>query len=361
MSHRPNWTHRFNPEHEFDCRKGNEKLNSFFNSFTDKIEAMEDINPKKEEKDKEMQVNLFGEKVKFSKNLVLSDYFVVPPFSLLDTRQGYWINRRNKWLKFTGNLEESRENTLFGGGNQKESFVGDKMINIGSTSHFDPVLAEIIFKWFNYPNGKILDPFGGEQTKGVVAGVLGYDYVGVEYRQEQVDVNNKACEQYGNVHYVCGDSADLDLLVPEKDFDLVFTSPPYYDLEIYSAKDSSAMQSYEEFMQFYKKVFHHCYDKLKQNRFLVLKLAEIRNKKTGEYRNFIGDNIRIMQEIGFKYYNEIILINAVGTVHLRSKKIFQGSRKVGKVHQNILVFYKGNTQGINQVFGGVEKDETFKN
>ena len=37
----------------------------------------------------------------------------------------------------------------------------------------------------------------------------------------------------------------------------------------------------------------------------------------------------------FNYYNEAVLITAVGSLPLRSGKIMKKSRKLGKTHQNI--------------------------
>lgn len=297
----------------------------------------------------EKQFDLFGNRNQVERNVLLNERFIIPPFSVLDTKQGYWVDRKNYWLKILGNLEESREKTLFSSKfnpKLKGSFA-KKMMEIGTTSHFDPVLAEIIYKWFNIPNGKILDVFGGEQTKGLVAGVLGYPYIAIEFRKEQVAINNKACEKYPTSWYIVGDSKYLNDLIPETDFDLCFTSPPYYDLEVYSKSDASALGSYEEFLSFYKIVFSQVFSKLKENRFLILKVGEIRDKKTGEYRNFIGDNIRLMKEIGFKYYNEIIYLQQIGSAPLRVK--FE-TRKITKIHQNILVFYKGNLNKILNEF-----------
>lgn len=61
-----------------------------------------------------------------------------------------------------------------------------------------------------------------------------------------------------------------------------------------------------------------------------------------------------MTKIGFKYYNEIILINTAGTLPLRSAKIFNASRKIGKQHQNILIFYKGNPENISNKFNKID-------
>ena len=46
-------------------------------------------------------------------NELLSERFIVPPFSVLDTRQGYWQRRKKRWLKITGDTEETRNEVLY--------------------------------------------------------------------------------------------------------------------------------------------------------------------------------------------------------------------------------------------------------
>jgi len=38
----------------------------------------------------------------------------------------------------------------------------------------------------------VLDPFAGGSVRGIVASRLGYRYVGIELRQEQVEANRRA-------------------------------------------------------------------------------------------------------------------------------------------------------------------------
>lgn len=271
----------------------------------------------------------------------LAKHYVVPPFSVLDTRRDYWQERKRWWLEKTGDLSETRD-AEYG----KFTAGGTIMDTInGGTSNFDPVLAEVVFKWFAPVGGKVLDPFGGEQTKGVVAGELGMEYHAVEIRPEQVELNKEKTEQYPNVEYYCGDSNDISQLIPKRGFDLCFTSPPYYDLEVYSKSDLSALGTYEEFMQQYENIFQQCVEMLADNAFLVVKVGEIRNKQTGVYRNFVGDNIALFMRLGLKYYNEIILVNPTGTGALRANNVMK-NRKVVKLHQNVLVFYKGSLNKI---------------
>jgi DNA modification methylase len=221
------------------------------------------------------------------------------------------------------------------------------------SSIFDPVLCELMYRWFCPPGGHIFDPFAGEATKGIVATYLGYDYTGIELRQEQVDANNVQARAIGvEPEWICADSAKIPDYVPKlEQFDFVWTSPPYYDLEIYSQseKDGSAFETYDKFMAWYKKIFAACVRRMHPNRFLGVKVGEIRDER-GAYRNFVGDNIRIFRELGLEYYNEIILITPRGSLPIRIPKQFQTSRKVGRTHQNVLLFWKGDCREIKNHF-----------
>ena len=59
------------------------------------------------------------------------------------------------------------------------------------TSIFDPVLCELMYRWFCPDGGSILDPFAGGSVRGIVANYLGYHYSGIDIRQEQVDSNRE--------------------------------------------------------------------------------------------------------------------------------------------------------------------------
>lgn len=316
------------------------------------------------------------------------DKFVVPPFSILDTRQCYWVERKKQWRAIVSSKDigASREQTLVRSKEMRykelysksekfrkekgisfdeylENYVSpeekakaDRSVLAQGTSLFDPVLAEIIMRWFCKPHGKIIDPFGGEQTKGVVAGTLGYDYQAVEIRKEQVGINTEATKDYGSVKYFCGDSNNIGQIIKDSDFDLCFTSPPYYDLEVYSKEDMSALGTYEEFMSQYENIFRQCVDKMKDGSFLVVKIGEVRNKKNGEYRNFVGDNISTFLRLGLHYYNELILIEQVASRCLRADGGMK-SRKTQKCHQNVLVFYKGEMDEIKKTFEDMRQPE----
>ena len=118
----------------------------------------------------------------------------------------------------------------------------------------------------------------------------------------------------------------------------------------------SALGTYEEFMVQYENIFRQCVDMLADGAFLVVKIGEIRNKQTGAYRNFVGDNISMFMRLGLTYYNEIIMVETGASTALRASR-YMDSRKVAKMHQNILVFYKGNLKDIKKKYPRIEFNE----
>lgn len=276
---------------------------------------------------------------------VLAEKFLHPPFSVLNTRDGNWQTRKRQWKELMGDIGETRETTLAGG----EKNLLMRSVNDG-VSTFDPVLTELMYYWFAPEKAVILDPFAGGQTRSFLAAALGHDYHGVDIRQDQIDVDKKAIaahEMKGTATFYCGDSRKLDELIPESvRADLLFTCPPYYDLEIYSGVegDLSAKQSYDDFMRGYTEIFEKAAARVKPDRFAVLVLGDVRDDK-GFYRNFLLHNIEMMERLGFKLYNELILVEATGTAPYRAERNMR-KRKVVKTHQNVYAFIKGDLEKI---------------
>ena len=72
--------------------------------------------------------------------------------------------------------------------------------------------------------------------------------------------------------------------------------------------------------------------------------------KDGYYRNFPLDTIDAFEDAGARLYNEIILVTAIGSLTIRAGSPFMRNRKVGKSHQNLFVFYKGDIKKIREDF-----------
>ena len=232
------------------------------------------------------------------------------------------------------------------------------------TSIFDPVLCEIAYRWFSPVGGLILDPFAGGSVRGIVAAKLGRQYIGHELREEQVAANRAqgdelcADDQFVPA-WICGDSRNIDFTCADVDADMVFSCPPYADLEVYSddPKDLSTLK-YADFRIAYFEIIKKACDRLKPDRFACFVVGEVRDKR-GNYINFVGDTVLAFREAGLEYYNEAILVTAVGSLPIRAGRQFSAGRKLGKTHQNVLVFVKGDGKRAAARCGVVKVDESL--
>jgi ParB-like chromosome segregation protein Spo0J/DNA modification methylase len=346
----------------------------------------------------------------------LAERFGIPPFSVLNAREGWWQDRKRAWIGLgiqselgrgeglndaapsgsarpstTYSVDKARGDGKGRAANGKrkaatfgqdlmrgEHVVGDRdaipkgllygeMQNfdgagrqITGTSIFDPVVCELAYRWFCPPGGTILDPFAGGSVRGIVASVLGRQYVGCDLRAEQVDANRvqgrKICSDPRPV-WITGDSRAIADHAAGTEADFVFSCPPYADLEIYSddPADLSTL-AYSEFRKAYFEIIAATCGMLKEDRFACFVVGEVRDKR-GNYYGFVPDTIAAFDAAGLRFYNEAILVTAAGSLPIRAGKQFGATRKLGKTHQNILVFVKGDAKRATEAIGEVEFGE----
>ena len=231
---------------------------------------------------------------------------------------------------------------------------------MSATSIFDPVLCELVYRWFCPPAGLVLDPFAGGSVRGVVASCLGRPYVGIDLREEQLIANRAQAEA------ICknpmpvwkqGDSKNIATLAKSVKADLIFSCPPYGDLEQYSddPADLSNME-YPEFLAAYRHIISESCRKLKSNRFACFVVGDIRDKQ-GYYRAFPWHTVQAFYEAGLELYNEAVLVTAVGSLPIRVGRQFISARKLGKTHQNVLIFLKGDAKLATEAAGDCEHGE----
>lgn len=300
----------------------------------------------------------FQETNRMITGITLQERFVVPPFSILDTRQGYWIRQKAAWKEKIQDFGESRSEVMKAK-KETHSFVDLKVQGL-SVSLLDPVLSEIIVKWFGLPNCKTFDCFAGDSVFGYVSTYLGNEFTGIELRQEQVDLNNERLPNKDRARYICDDGCNILSHVAENSQDLLFSCPPHFDLEVYSEleNDASNQDSYEDFIKIIDTAFTYAAKCLKENRFAVIVCGDVRDQKNGGGYFRFPDHIKdIFQKNGFALVNELILIEAVGMRSLTTARSMR-NRKPAKTHQNVLVFYKGNPSKVHDHFPVIEYDES---
>lgn len=281
-----------------------------------------------------MAKDLFGNEI--IEDVLLRDLFIEPPFSILDAKTGNWQRRKREWFKIGMKSEVGRKENMLK--MSKTASLGNK-----DTSIFDPALTELLYKWFVPENGTILDPFAGGSVRGVVANYLGYKYTGIDIRQEQIDSNREQgfdiLDVNNQPNWYVGDSNEV-LNGFNKEFDFVFSCPPYADLEVYSDLENDiSNMPYDKFMKAYEEIIAKSCGLLKSGCFACFVVGEVRDKK-GNYIGFVPDTINAFRKCGMNYYNEGILLNAIGTASLRAPRIFGSNKKLVKVHQNVLIFKK---------------------
>lgn len=234
---------------------------------------------------------------------------------------------------------------------------GDAPPAQSGTSIFDPVVCELVYRWFCPPGGVVLDPFAGGSVRGIVAAKLGRRYTGIDLRSEQIEANRIQADAICDdpmPRWIVGDSRELSGLVGVLAADFVFSCPPYADLEVYSddPADLSTMD-YPDFLEAYFEIVAGAAAMLKPDRFACFVVGDVRDA-AGCFRNFPGATIDAFEAAGLRLYNDAILVTAAGSLPIRVGKQFTASRKLGSTHQRVLVFVKGDPRKATEAIGPVE-------
>ena len=152
-----------------------------------------------------------------------------------------------------------------------------------SVSNFRPSVAKWVYKTFANSNSCVLDPcsgYGGRAFGALAAGVK--EYVGVDPNIHSVS-GTKLLTTYIDTNFtnipwlfhVCRPFEETQFL-PK--FDLVFTSPPYYDKEKYAENDWQSYVRYNTYEKwvagFLEPLIKKSYDYLKEGGYLVLNVGE---------------------------------------------------------------------------------------
>lgn len=348
----------------------------------------------------------------------------IKPYTVLNTTSAEWQQRRAQWaqLGIRGEVKGRAEGLLFGNQQQLLSYdvvcgtcgqkppvppradaqnsslfeppppvlttnpkAGDGCVRQGcggtyetkqrgqfsaleaGTSIFDPVLCELLYRWYSPPGGMVLDPFAGGAVRGVVAWKLGRRYVGVELRPEQVADNNQQAAENGWQAglfplWVQGDSSQALAPVPPPyapssvhsmgPYDFVMSCPPYYDAEVYSEdpRDLSRADDYDAFRGAYYDIVAKACRMLAPDRYAAIVVGEARitSSRGGYEYGLVQDTCGALAAAGLVQHAHFILVNPMGTLPLRAGKQWAASRVPGRHHQHVLVYRKGDRQAAAQ-------------
>lgn len=262
------------------------------------------------------------------------------------TRDGCWqgVNGYSNVVNTKRKVDESGE------------VVATTKAHNGNASVLDPVACEVIARFFMpSAGGRIYNPFGGGVQMGFVAGASGYGYLATEIRQNQVDANNAICSEFSGVSWI---KADSSTYVPDGEFDLIFTCPPYYKVEKYLDYDGkppsgeiNSAPTYSEFRDLLFSGYKQALASLGDNRFFVVMTGDSRDSD-GAYHCSEAETELFLRDCGMSIYNRIVYVESEFTRLAHAKRTLN-TRKFPKREQKIIVAYKGNLKNIGKFFGPV--------
>jgi hypothetical protein len=277
--------------------------------------------------------------------------FGIPPFTRFDASGGPMMRRKER-LRLIGikDAAETREATdIYCLGDRMDDpqhYFASKAGPSGGTSQFNPAIAEVLTRWFSPTNGLVLDPFSGGSVRGLVAVECGREYFGIDIRPEQIEANERDADKHVSPGaprpvWVCGDSIAVLPSAPLADF--VMSCPPYGAIEGYSkhSNDISAM-AWNEFKIAYAEIIALAAARLKDDRFAAFVVGNFRDGKQGFLRDLVGYTTECFERAGLRLYNDGVLLTPLGTTPIRSARHFRPTRKLGRAHQSVLVYCKGD-------------------
>lgn len=219
------------------------------------------------------------------------------------------------------------------------------MVKGRNYSEFNPTVAGKIIRYWSDEWDTILDPFAG-RMRGAVAMFNDRCYLGFEVSKEAYDAAYKVINAVGVGNHPqpvihCDDSFNLDKYeLPEAD--MVFTCPPYWNLELYESCEGqlSDYRDYPSFLSRLKAIFQKSASILKHGGFFVIVVGDWR--EDGRYIPFHRDCINMLEGIGLELWDIIINQSVTFDIACRRFGRLKRVRKTSKVHEYILVFQKTN-------------------
>lgn len=246
---------------------------------------------------------------------------------------------------FVGDEGQLRADSFMGGSFLPSEHGG----RANAASIFNPVLAAQLVQAYSMEGGLIIDPFAGGGTRGIVAGAMGRQYLGIDIRPDEVQRVRDRTLELGlepmvQIEYDDAARADWQSLLSVK-ANCLITCPPYWNLEVYSddPADLSTKPTYEQFLAGISEVIRRSKFGLRNGAVAAWVVGEFRHPETNELIDFPGDVARLHQDHGFWIYDRIIYTHANPQAFWRMG-VFDKTRKLIRVHEHVIVAKYGGEE-----------------
>ena len=271
---------------------------------------------------------------------------------LLDFGERGYFDKRNKLNDLTGKEWLQRLKSVW----ISQRCIEDKP----AFQHPAPFLIEDIRKLitlFTKKNQIVLDCFMGSGSTLVACTKDNRIGIGIELNKKYIKLAKSRLKNYNIKKFkiIHGDALKKIPKLKTK-IDYFITSPPYHDIlknngqgirhdgsqkrqgvEYYSEdlRDVGNQKTYDDYLELMKKIMKEVYKKLRKGKYATVIVSDFTVKK--KETNAHGDIIKLMQEIGFEFVGNIILVQDSKPLYPFG---YPYAYKINHVHQYLLNFRK---------------------
>jgi len=239
-------------------------------------------------------------------------------------------------------------------------------------STFPPDLCRKITVFYSNEGDTILDPCCGHASRLETVHKLNRHYIGYDVCHAFCVFNEKVKEKLlsdqlfpSQYTITLREQSSEKMVEKDASIDLVFTSPPYHDIEFYDDNPAQLgyKKTYEEFLAGITRVLSECYRVLKPNKFCVFNVNDFR--KDNKYYIYHADIARIMEQVGFKLWDIVIIPwkSCIGQCLTSNTEILtnKGYKQIQDIKVNDLVIsHLGKQRKVQHIFARLIKEKVYE-
>ena len=168
-------------------------------------------------------------------------------------------------------------------------------------SQFKPNVAKALYDMFKAETVLDFAAGWGDRLCGFYASEYGKHYVGIDPRKENHPIYRQQAEFYEKNNgffetkkkstFYESPAEDLDLTKYKEYFDIVFSSPPYFNVERYSYDDTQSWVRYKSIdawnEQFLHKVIHNLWPTIRKGGYLAVNIADVYAKSNDREKGYV--------------------------------------------------------------------------
>jgi len=268
------------------------------------------------------------------------------------------VIKNTKTDKLTGDKKFAKRDTSYSSfwlynreADENSEHFRDSFVNFYNDkdllSEFNPTVAKNIISFWSEPKDIIFDPFSG-RTRALVSYAMDRAYVGCEVSKDVITyMSNKFTDlklyddDNFNVDIINDDCINIDNKYPDIQFDMVFTCPPYYNLEKYESCEGqlSDIKKYDVFMTELTRRLDVAVDKLKSGGYMCIVIGDFRRNR--KYITLHSDLIQLMKQNDNIKLHDVI---AIQNLPFATAAFYFGARRkykyTAKAHEYLLIWKK---------------------